>query len=215
MARFASRAGCDADCAGCGSVRGGVGLLARPHIEPDRIIYLGESLGGAVALKLALEHPPALLEDVVHLPIEILERARVLLSMQGGRVATYILLGVLAGVTSGNLSVRMPLDWVGVAGKVADALNEVIIATAPTVDFSVPGGAVCEVVAENHPCAVRRIGVLHQLPRLLDQVVRMMRRTPAMSSAKPSASRARTAAAASPSVTATKRRSCSAASVSS
>jgi len=36
-----------------------IALLARPHIEPDRVIYLGESLGGAVALKLALEHPPA------------------------------------------------------------------------------------------------------------------------------------------------------------
>jgi fermentation-respiration switch protein FrsA (DUF1100 family) len=34
-------------------------LLARPQIEPDRVIYLGESLGGAIALKLALEHPPA------------------------------------------------------------------------------------------------------------------------------------------------------------
>jgi fermentation-respiration switch protein FrsA (DUF1100 family) len=34
-------------------------LLARPDIEPDRVIYLGESLGGAVALKLALEQPPA------------------------------------------------------------------------------------------------------------------------------------------------------------
>jgi fermentation-respiration switch protein FrsA (DUF1100 family) len=36
-----------------------LGLLARPHVEPDRVIYLGESLGGAVALELALEHPPA------------------------------------------------------------------------------------------------------------------------------------------------------------
>ena len=36
-----------------------VALLARPCVEPDRVIYLGESLGGAVALELALEHPPA------------------------------------------------------------------------------------------------------------------------------------------------------------
>ena len=34
-------------------------LLCRPAVDPDRIVYLGESLGGAVALGLALEHPPA------------------------------------------------------------------------------------------------------------------------------------------------------------
>jgi signal transduction histidine kinase/DNA-binding response OmpR family regulator/HAMP domain-containing protein len=39
-----------------------------------------------------------------------------------------VLLGVLAQVKSGDFSARMPLDWTGVAGKAADALNEVIIA---------------------------------------------------------------------------------------
>jgi pimeloyl-ACP methyl ester carboxylesterase len=34
-------------------------LLARPGVDPDRVVYLGESLGGAVALELALDHPPA------------------------------------------------------------------------------------------------------------------------------------------------------------
>jgi uncharacterized protein len=34
-------------------------LLARPHVDPTRVFYLGESLGGAVALELALDHPPA------------------------------------------------------------------------------------------------------------------------------------------------------------
>ena len=34
-------------------------LLARPEVNSDRVIYLGESIGGAVALALALEHPPA------------------------------------------------------------------------------------------------------------------------------------------------------------
>lgn len=34
-------------------------LLARPQVDPARVIYLGESLGGAVALELALAHPPA------------------------------------------------------------------------------------------------------------------------------------------------------------
>jgi fermentation-respiration switch protein FrsA (DUF1100 family) len=33
-------------------------LLARTGIDPGRIFYLGESLGGGVALELALAHPP-------------------------------------------------------------------------------------------------------------------------------------------------------------
>ena len=39
-----------------------------------------------------------------------------------------VLLGVLAQVHEGDFTARMPLDWTGVAGKVADGLNEVIIA---------------------------------------------------------------------------------------
>jgi pimeloyl-ACP methyl ester carboxylesterase len=34
-------------------------LLRREGVDPERVLYLGESLGGAVALALALEHPPA------------------------------------------------------------------------------------------------------------------------------------------------------------
>ena len=34
-------------------------LLARDGVHPGRLLYLGESLGGAVAARLALEHPPA------------------------------------------------------------------------------------------------------------------------------------------------------------
>ena len=34
-------------------------LLSRAGVDPARVLYLGESLGGAVALELALEHPPA------------------------------------------------------------------------------------------------------------------------------------------------------------
>jgi uncharacterized protein len=34
-------------------------LLEQPEVDPDRIFYLGESLGGAVALDLAVERPPA------------------------------------------------------------------------------------------------------------------------------------------------------------
>ena len=38
------------------------------------------------------------------------------------------LLRVLAQLKSGDLTARMPLDWVGTAGKVADGLNDIIIA---------------------------------------------------------------------------------------
>ena len=36
-------------------------LLSRPDVRPGSIVYLGESLGAAVALGLAVEHPPAAL----------------------------------------------------------------------------------------------------------------------------------------------------------
>ena len=36
-------------------------LLSRPDVPPGRIVYLGESLGAAVAVSLAAEHPPAAL----------------------------------------------------------------------------------------------------------------------------------------------------------
>jgi uncharacterized protein len=34
-------------------------LLERPGVDPERVFYLGESLGAAVAIELAGEHPPA------------------------------------------------------------------------------------------------------------------------------------------------------------
>jgi uncharacterized protein len=34
-------------------------LLRQPEVDASRVLYLGESLGGAVALELALGHPPA------------------------------------------------------------------------------------------------------------------------------------------------------------
>lgn len=39
-----------------------------------------------------------------------------------------VLLKVLAQVRGGDFTARMPLDWIGVSGKIADGLNEVIIA---------------------------------------------------------------------------------------
>jgi fermentation-respiration switch protein FrsA (DUF1100 family) len=36
-------------------------LLRQPDVDASRVLYLGESLGGAVALELAVEHPPAAL----------------------------------------------------------------------------------------------------------------------------------------------------------
>ena len=40
--------------------RAALGWLQRePDVDPARVLYLGESLGGAVALELALAHPPA------------------------------------------------------------------------------------------------------------------------------------------------------------
>jgi fermentation-respiration switch protein FrsA (DUF1100 family) len=36
-------------------------LVGRPEVDPDRVVYFGESLGAAVALRLATERPPAAL----------------------------------------------------------------------------------------------------------------------------------------------------------
>ena len=36
-------------------------LAGRPDVDPDRVVYFGESLGAAVALRLATERPPAAL----------------------------------------------------------------------------------------------------------------------------------------------------------
>src|ERR1700730_11741099 len=45
-----------------------------------------------------------------------------------GGVDAKVLLTVLAQVKEGDFTARMPLEWTGVAGKVADSLNDVIIA---------------------------------------------------------------------------------------
>ncbi len=44
------------------------------------------------------------------------------------RLDEAVLLGVLSDVANGDFSVRMPLEWTGVAGKIADRLNDAIAA---------------------------------------------------------------------------------------
>ncbi|MEA2241328.1 MAG: hypothetical protein QOD24_884, partial [Solirubrobacteraceae bacterium] len=44
------------------------------------------------------------------------------------RLDEALLLSVLSDVKDGDFSVRMPLEWTGVGGKIADRLNEVIAA---------------------------------------------------------------------------------------
>jgi signal transduction histidine kinase/CheY-like chemotaxis protein/HAMP domain-containing protein len=46
----------------------------------------------------------------------------------GALVDAKVLLSVLARVKEGDFTARMPIDWTGAAGKVADGLNEVIVA---------------------------------------------------------------------------------------
>ncbi len=36
-------------------------VASRPDVDPSRVVYFGESLGAAVAIRLAVEHPPAAL----------------------------------------------------------------------------------------------------------------------------------------------------------
>jgi signal transduction histidine kinase/CheY-like chemotaxis protein/HAMP domain-containing protein len=49
-------------------------------------------------------------------------------SVVADRLDAKVLLSVLAQVKGGDFSARMPLEWTGVAGKVADSFNDVIIA---------------------------------------------------------------------------------------
>jgi CheY-like chemotaxis protein len=48
---------------------------------------------------------------------------------RGSALDTDVLLAVLSDVKAGNLSARMPINWTGVPGKVADGLNEMIDAS--------------------------------------------------------------------------------------
>ena len=84
-------------------------LATRPEVDPARVVYFGESLGAAVALRLATERPPAALvlrspfaslAEVgrLHyplLPVSLLLRDRYDSAALAGRLATPLL--VLAG----------------------------------------------------------------------------------------------------------------------
>ena len=63
--------------------------------------------------------------------------------MSDGTVADVVdakvLLGVLAQVKGGDFTARMPMDWTGLAGKVADGLNDVIIANQALGHRTGPG----------------------------------------------------------------------------
>jgi uncharacterized protein len=84
-------------------------LAARPEVDPDRVVYLGESLGAALALRLATERPPAALvlrspfvslaevgrEHYPVLPVSLLLRDRYDSARLAGRLAAPLL--VVAG----------------------------------------------------------------------------------------------------------------------
>jgi uncharacterized protein len=84
-------------------------LTARPEVDPARVVYFGESLGAAVALRLAVERPPAALvlrspfaslAEVGRLhyplvPVSLLLRDRYDSAALAGRLAAPLL--VLAG----------------------------------------------------------------------------------------------------------------------
>ncbi|MDZ4346178.1 MAG: hypothetical protein U1E51_27510, partial [Candidatus Binatia bacterium] len=44
----------------------------------------------------------------------------------GGELDLKLLLSVLTAVKKGDFSARMPLDWTGIDGKIADTLNDII-----------------------------------------------------------------------------------------
>jgi fermentation-respiration switch protein FrsA (DUF1100 family) len=84
-------------------------LAGRPEVDPARVVYFGESLGAAVALRLAIERPPAALvlrspfaslaevgrRHYPLLPVSLLLRDRYDSAALAGRLAAPLL--VLAG----------------------------------------------------------------------------------------------------------------------
>ncbi len=89
-----------------------------------------------------------------------------------------ILLSVLAQVKSGDFTARMPLGWTGVAGKVADGLNEVILANQA---LGAELARVCQVVGKEGKLSQRLVlggwtqswaGSVDSVNSLIDDLVR-------------------------------------------
>jgi hypothetical protein len=55
-------------------------------------------------------------------------------SAQLGQLDQAVLVRTLVAVKQGDFTVRMPVEWTGSAGKIADTLNEVIDLNARLVD---------------------------------------------------------------------------------
>ena len=89
-----------------------------------------------------------------------------------------LLLSVLAKVREGDFTARMPLDWTGVAGKVADGLNDVIVANQA---LGSELARVSEVVGKQGRLSQRVVlggltqswsGSIESVNRLIDDLVR-------------------------------------------
>jgi signal transduction histidine kinase/HAMP domain-containing protein/ActR/RegA family two-component response regulator len=97
---------------------------------------------------------------------------------RAGTVDAQLLLQVLAQVKAGDFSARMPLDWTGVAGKVADGLNDVIVANQALEQEL---ARVCQVVGKNGKLSQRLVlggwtqswsGSVESVNSLIDDLVR-------------------------------------------
>lgn len=124
-------------------------LLTRPDVDPARIVYLGESLGTAVATRLAAEHAPAALilrspfasmTDVGRfhypfLPVRWLLRDRYDTAGQIGRVTSPVL------VIAGDRDAIIPIEH---SRRLFEAAREpkefVVIPGAGHNDFSLLAG---------------------------------------------------------------------------
>jgi signal transduction histidine kinase/HAMP domain-containing protein/ActR/RegA family two-component response regulator len=95
-----------------------------------------------------------------------------------GIVDAQLLLQVLAQVKAGDFSARMPLDWTGLAGKVADGLNDIIVANQ-ALEHEL--ARVCQVVGKNGKLSQRLVlggwtqswsGSVESVNSLIDDLVR-------------------------------------------
>ena len=89
-----------------------------------------------------------------------------------------VLLSVLAQVKGGDFTARMPLEWTGVAGKVADGLNDIIIANQA---FGTELARVSQVVGKQGQLSQRLVlgrwtqgwsGSVESVNSLIDDLVR-------------------------------------------